>query len=168
MHASDVRGRVVHAGYGTRAGIPGGYNGWVIRGPVHYPATLLEEGTPYSGAGPVGPAGAGVGGTGWTDVPAAGDGFLDHPPGPVGAPGPSLSRNPQNAASWPITARLHLFSIKHCQNGQVSLKSVEKAYHSPCSQNELKKSALEILRFPFYPAFSPKELMGHFRPGYGH
>ena len=32
----------------------------------------------------------------------------------------------------------------------------------PVCQNRVGKSPLEILRFPFLGAFSPKELMGHF------
>ena len=35
----------------------------------------------------------------------------------------------------------------------------EKACHSPYSQNGAQKSPLEIPRFPFYAAFSHKELM---------
>ena len=38
-------------------------------------------------------------------------------------------------------------------------KSVDKACHTPCFQNGLEKSALEILRISFSPAFSHKELM---------
>ena len=34
----------------------------------------------------------------------------------------------------------------------------------PVSKNAAQKSPLEILRFPFSSAFSPKELMTHFRP----
>ena len=71
---------------------------------------------------------------------------------------------PQNAASWPIRARFHLNSTKLSQNGQVSLKYVEKACNSPCFQNGPGKSPLGILGFPFYLAFSHKELMGHFDP----
>ena len=48
------------------------------------------------------------------------------------------------------------------QNAGVSPKSVDKACHSPCFQNELQKSPLDFLGIPFLPAFSHKELMGHF------
>ena len=53
-----------------------GYGDWVggWRGYTGYPATLLEEGPSTSGAGPGGPAGAGVGGLQEPDVPRAGDG----------------------------------------------------------------------------------------------
>ena len=53
-------------------------------------------------------------------------------------------------------------TVNVSQNRRVSPKSVHKAYHSPCSQNGLKKSPLEILRFTDSLAFSHKELMGHF------
>ena len=49
----------------------GGYTGWVIGGLYRYPdprVRLLEERYMYSEAGPVGPAGAGVGGTCSSDV----------------------------------------------------------------------------------------------------
>ena len=46
-----------------RVGIPGGYQGGCTRvGNTGYPAMLLGEGPADSGAGPVGPVGAGVGG----------------------------------------------------------------------------------------------------------
>ena len=44
----------------------------------------------------------------------------------------------------------------------MSTKYVEKACHSPYSQNRLRKSPLGFLRFPFLAAFSHKELLGHF------
>ena len=64
-----------------------------------------------------------------------------------------------NAASGPIRAELRSFYYKVSQNDEVSPKKCQKAYHSPCSQNGLKKSPLEKLRFPVSPAFSHKELM---------
>ena len=67
-----------------------------------------------------------------------------------------------NAASWPIKARLTSKYCKVSQNGIVSPEYDEKASHSPYIQNASQKSALEILRFPFCSAFSPKELMGRF------
>ena len=51
---------------------------------------------------------------------------------------------------------------KVSQNGRVSLKSVNKACHSPYSQNAAENSPLGILRFLIFAAFSHKELMGHF------
>ena len=79
-------------------------------------------------------------------------------------PGPPWCRTSQIAASWPKRARFQSYFYKVSQNGVVSTKSVEKAYHSPCFQNPVEKSPLEILRFPFSRSFSHKELMGHFDP----
>ena len=59
-------------------------------------------------------------------------------------------------------ATFDLISHKVSQNGIVSPKSSEKACHSPCFQNLVQKSPLEILGFPVWLAFSRKELMGHF------
>ena len=95
-------------------------------------------------------------------VDGGGDGSQDHPAGPVSTPGASLSWDPQNAASWPITARFRSIYSKVSQNGQVSPKYVHKASHSPCFHFGLQKSPLEFLRFPVLRAFSHKELMGCF------
>ena len=85
------------------------------------------------------------------------------PPTPLrsGARSAVCGTLPGNAASWPIRARLRSISENVSQNDQVSPKSIKKACHSPYFQNRLQKSPLEILRFLFSPAFSPKELMGH-------
>ena len=84
-----------------------GYTGYL-------PSQLLEEQTP-SEAGPGSPTGAGVGGvcSGRTGD-GGGNGSWDHllrRPGrcPLG---PSLSQDPQNAASWPKRARFDLISLK--------------------------------------------------------
>ena len=61
-------------------------------------------------------------------------------------------------------ARFHDISYKVSQNRGVSPNFAEKACHSPYSQNGLQMSALGILRIPDLPAFSHKELMGHFDP----
>ena len=61
------------------------------------------------------------------------------------------------------TARFHHLFSKVSQNDEVSLKSVNKACHAPYLQNGLQKSPLEILRFPYFVAFSHKELMGLFK-----
>ena len=112
-----------------------GYTGWVYRvgntGSRVHPATLLEESDRYSEAGPVGPARAGVGGTGCSDVPAAGDGPCTTLRARSVPAGPPCTGTLQNAASWPIWARFNLFYCKVSQNGGVSLKYVEKACHSP-------------------------------------
>ena len=75
------------------------------------------------------------------------------PPAGAGLPGTGLALK---------RARFDLILLKVSQNCIVSPKKCEKAWHSPCFQNGLRKSPLEILRFPFYGAFSHKELMGHF------
>ena len=76
-------------------------NGWVYRvgntGLYRVPAAsppMPGEHPPDSGAGPVGPAGAGVGGLEGAGVTVGGDGSCTHPSGPVGACGPSLVQDP--------------------------------------------------------------------------
>ena len=123
---------------------------------------LLGERSSDSEAGPVEPCR----GSEWVVTGARANRRLDGHPPPFG-PGRSSPAGPPwgypwNAASWPITARLRSLFYKVSQNGRVSPKSVDKAYHSPYSQNGLKKSPLEILGFPYSLAFSPKELMGLF------
>ena len=141
---------------GVRVGTGVGYGDWVGRGggiPVH-PASCKAEG-PDSEAGPGGPLqGSGVGGQDLQRARAPG------PPLPAVGPA-SLSWVSPRAipASGPIRARYEVNSSKVSQKDEVSLKYVEKACHSPCFQNTLRKSPLEILRFPLLAAFSPKELM---------
>ena len=84
-----------------------------------------------------------------------------HPAGPVGHPCPPWSGPSPHPASWPIRARFQLNIYKVSQNREVSPKYAEKASHSPYIQNGSQKSPLEIPRFPYFLAFSPKELMGH-------
>ena len=81
------------------------------------------------------------------------------------APGPApLYLHPPRAipASWPIRATFQSNIYKVSQNHEVSPKSMHKACHSPCLQNGLGKSPLRILRFPYFVAFSHKELLTHF------
>ena len=115
----------------------------------------------YSEAGPGSPRGAGVGGTLSSDAPGHPDHHSRGKPFrarfAVWAPSPRA-----NAVSWPITARIDYILLKLSQNREVSPKYDEKAYHSPYFQNGPQKSPLGILRFPFLPAFSCKELMGLF------
>ena len=146
-----VPGRVY--GWGIARWVPG----WVI--PVH-PARC-------SGSHPDSEAGPGslcrrlewvvrvAGATG------DGGGSQDHPAGPVDALRASPCPGTLIAASQPIRARLHLISRKVSQKDEVSPKYVEKACHSPYIQKRVQMSPLEILRFPLFAAFSPKELMGH-------
>ena len=156
---SVYRARRVGAGrVGTRGGYTGGYWGGAI--PGYYPAAAKRR--PRQRSGPRKPQGAGVGGLGCSAhgvVFGGGVGLLYHPSGPVGPCRPSLYRTPWNAASGPIRARFHLIFLKVSQNRGVSPKSTEKACHSPCLQNGLKNSPLEIPRFPISLAFSHKELM---------
>ena len=80
-----------------------------------------------------------------------------------GKPGPGQS--PCRGLPWTSPskrARFHVISQKLSQNREVSAKYVEKACHSPYIQNGSQKSALDFLRFPLFPAFSHKELMGLF------
>ena len=140
---------------GIRVGTGVGYTGTPSHPARGGPRT--SEACPGSPARGLEWVGTGAGRPGSTE--AAGSGPVP-PSGSGRSPaGPSLYRTLENAASWPIRARFRPFYCKVSQNGIVSSKSVEKACHSPYFQNELQKSPLEILRFPFCSAFSPKELM---------
>ena len=77
---------------------------------------------------------------------------------PVGPP----CTGPSNTRLWANKGEIQLKYNKVSQNGVVSPKYVHKACHSPYSQNGSRKSPLKILRFPFSPAFSHKELMAYF------
>ena len=157
---------VVLVGGATRGVRQGGYTGWVYRvgtgeGNTGTPSQLLSGGM-FQRSGPrKALQGPGVGGNmlqrPWTSGPTSRAGW----PGRSHA-GPSLVLLEQNPASWPIRARFRSILLKVSQNGQVSPKITEKACHSPCFQNAVGKSTLEILRFRVFPAFSHKELMGHF------
>ena len=84
------------------------------------------------------------------------------PSGP-GRPSPAPGRGlPGTCLSPSKRARFRVPYLKVSQNGQVSPKSVNKACHSPYSQNGSQISPLGILRFPLFLAFSHKELMGLF------
>ena len=147
-------------GWCTGAGmVPGGYRGrytgWVIPG-----SSTSEEPTQHV---PAKRARRPCRGRSGGDMRAGWAGPVPPLRGPVGVPaGPSLYRTLAIPASGPIRARFYDISLKVSQNGQVSPRNVEKASHSPYIQNELRKSALGILRFPFSSAFSHKELLGHF------
>ena len=104
-----------------------------------------------------------MGGLWCSDVPAAGR-AIPTPPGPGRHPAGTSLGYPSECRLLANKARFHSYSCKVSQNGRVSPEFVEKACHSPHSQNGLQKSALEILRFPISAAFSHKELMGLFRP----
>ena len=139
---------------GIRVGGPGGYTG----GSTTQPPGARKE-VPYQRSGPRRTLqGSGVGGYGTGCVRAA----RTTTPAPLGLPGPLRcpGTSPRaKAASWPIRARIEVIYLKVSQNREVSPKYIEKASHSPYFQNGSQKSPLEILRFPFRPAFSHKELM---------
>ena len=99
---------------------------------------------------------------------AAGTGYGTHPPGPVGHPWcPPWYHTPRNAASWPIKARIQVIFLKVSQNGGVSPKSVHKACHSPCIQNGLRKSPLDIPRFSISASLLSQGINGPFLAGSG-
>ena len=152
---------------GYRVGIQGGYTGWGMGlggyGRVLYrvPTQLLEE-QARQRSGPRKPLlGAGVGGRVQRTDRRRGR-LLDHPCGARSGhagppcPGPSECRLLANSA------RFDLIFSKVSQNSEVSPEYVHKACHSPYIQNRLQKSPLDILRFPYFPAFSHKELLGLF------
>ena len=88
--------------------------------------------------------------------------------GPVSAlwalpcPGPSECR------PWPIGRDSMTFLIKLVKTAKCHQNVSKRPPLVPIFQNGSQKSPLEILRFPYSAAFSPKELMGHFRPYPGH
>ena len=143
-------------GWVYRVGIGEGYTGVL--------PTDRGEALQTAERAPEGPAGAW---SGWSVGLGAPAGPGTTPSGPGRHPAGTslyLAQLPGNAASWPIRARFGSIYLKVSQNGQVSPKSCQKAYVSPYFQNGLRKSALGIPRFPFYAAFSHKELMGGFDP----
>ena len=128
----------VYRGGVYRVGSREGYTGY-------YPATL-ESGARHSEAGPGRPAGPGVGGVWCSARPT---------PAPTPQAGPvpcghwCSSGLPGNAASWPIRARFDLNLRGLSQNGEVSLKYVDKASHSPYLQNGHQSHLLEFPDFHF-------------------
>ena len=141
---------------------PGGYAGGLYR-VLPSAKDVPTKRRHVQRSGPRKPQGAGVGGT---CCSAHG---RPHPPlrGPVlpvpGTPWCSSSRCPSRL----IEARIDLIFHKVSINGQVSPKSVQKAYVSPYIPNGSRKSPLDILRFPICSAFSHKELMVPFCSGSG-
>ena len=153
---------------GTRVGIPGWVQ-WVGTGEGYtgyYPCTAQGGPVPAKRA-PGSPAGAGAG---WVQgrvrvLGTSAAGTAISPPCGPGQPTRGLPWDmPLECRLRANMARFRSIFLKVSQNGQVSPKYRHKASHSPCFQNGLRKSPLEFLRFPSEPAFSHKELMGHFRP----
>ena len=142
-------------------GIPGGYSPGPPSRPAASPPSPGEQ-SQTQRSGPVGPAGAGVVGSGAAGVTVGGDGLLYHPTGPVGPTGPSLYRTPQNAHLGPIGRDLRSFLIKLVKTVKCRRKVCKRPVIVPNIQNGSGKSPLGFLRFPFSSAFSRKELMGPF------
>ena len=150
-----------------RVGTRVGYTGWVSRVAIpgtHRGRSDTRKVHPDSGAGPGRPCR----GREWVvrvDRPRRTVGApvrpCTHPPGPVGACSPSLVQDlPPRAKgrdSGPILVKL----VKTAKCHQ---KVTKRPRLVPIFQNGLQKSPLEIPGFPFWPAFSPKELMGVFWP----
>ena len=158
MTASAVGGYWV--GTAGRVGTRVGYIGWVIPGPST-DALCSGSSAVTAKRAPEALQGAGVGGHSAAGERWAGR-VYPHPPGPVGHLRCPPWDIPLDCPPGANTARFHDILLKVSQNGQVSPENVNKASHSPCFQNGLRKSPLEILRFPFWRAFSHKELSGHF------
>ena len=146
-------GREVYRGGVYRVGTRVGNTGVQHQGP-----DIAKGADPDSEAGPGSPRGAGVGGLG-----------LRNTPGPPTQPPTLRARSVPAGPPWwlgglftasgPIRARFDLISQEVSQNGQVSPEKRKKACHSPYIQNGLEISPLDFLRFPFWPAFSHKELL---------
>ena len=143
--------RVVHAGWVLGAGRVGtrvGYTGT--------PSQLLEERYPDQRSGPVASCREAEWWVWVARTPGA------HPCGALSAhPWTSLAP-PRECRLWANKARFELYFSKVSQNEQVSPEKCHEACHSPYFQNGPVKSPLQILRFPFWPAFSHKELIGLF------
>ena len=152
-------GGVYRVGMGL-GGYQGGYTGWVIPGSsTDLPRAKRSR---YQRSGPrKPPQGAGVGGYLHSAPKVFGGGTGSGTTTPCGR-ARSAVPEPSECRLWAHMARFDLISQKSSQNDEVSPKSVEKACNSPCFQNGLRKSPLEILRFPICPAFSHKELLGFF------
>ena len=152
--------RCTGCGTGTWDGYTGWVSGWVIPG---HPATQLPRakgGPSDSEAGPVGLQGR----SGWSLGPEY------HLVRPSLRPHHSRPCRP----SGPAPLGLSLSSGKGRDSRSILIKLVKtakchrKVFKRPVIvpnlQNGLKKSPLDFPGFPFYVAFSHKELMGLFRP----
>ena len=147
-----------------RVGTWDGYTGWVPGRaiPGYYPpAEHAAKPRRQPGSTATGPPQGWAGGRRGAHWVRRRDGFLTT----LALPGPAPCGRCQEPSECRLTAnraRFQVISWKVSQNGQVSPRNVQKACHSPYSQNEAQKSPLEILRFLFLLAFSHKELMGLF------
>ena len=160
----------------VRARRQGGTGPWVRWGRVYRvgtwglyrvqypPSTLLARRAYVQRSGPGRPC---RGLEWWYIWPGAPAGPCTTPAGPGRSPAePSLdmAQLPGKRRLLANKVRFSNILLKVSQNGEVSTIFHQKACHSPYFQNRLRMSPLEILRFPVWPAFSHKELMGHFRP----
>ena len=159
-----VHGAVYGVGRVLGTGIPGctgeGYTGY-------YPPTDLQlahrspRSKPTQRSGPVGPAGpewwggcsGRNGGRGRSWVPPFGPGQA-----PCALPVPRTS---QIAHLQPKGRDFMTFLRNLVKTAKCRLNVSKRPVIVPIFQNRPQMSPLEILRFPFLPAFSCKELMGH-------
>ena len=145
--------------------------GWVIRvgntGPGVLPSHRAEPSrqTVTAGNGPS-PAGGGWSGSRLGDpfaYPYPGASELSPPPfGP--------GRSPCRGPPWGLTSPRakgrdsSSFPVKLVKTAECHQKVSKRPVMLPIYQNGSQKSPLGILRKPFWPAFSHKELMGRFGP----
>ena len=130
-------------------GYQGGYTGWWVGRAIPGTTQRPREDPPDSEAGPGQPC------RGWEWVVRR----VRPRERPRAVPRPTLRARSlrslvwgpllENAASWPIRARLLLFSHKLSQNGIVSPEYVEKACLSPYFQNEPQSQLLIFSDFHF-------------------
>ena len=159
---SDIEG----CGTGVRARwVPGwGIPGWVLGGLYRVPSHAARGDTCDSEAGPGSPSrGAGVGGHrgrangGPVRLP-------DHPAGPVGPPCGPPCLGPLEWPSWTKGRDSDLISIKLVKTAECHQKCAKRPVIVPIFKNGSQMSPLDFLGFPYYAAFSHKELMGRFDP----
>ena len=166
-HGVPVPSRVVHAVPGRCSGLGGtgvGYTGWVPgRGNTGSLPTSGKR-SPDSEAGPGSP----YRGLEWVvrvqRPPAVPD---TTPAGPGRSPAVPSLYLALLPASWPIGRDSTSFLRNLVKTTKCRRKVSKRPPIVPNSQNGVQKSPLEILRFTFCPAFSHKELMGHFEPTAG-
>ena len=147
---------------GTRAGIAGGYQGGYTGGVLPSHQVLRPSGGLTAKRAPEAPAGLE-----WVvRVQRPQDRSPEHPdpttPDPAGPPGPLRwvwALSPSKPAFWPIVARLRVISWNLVKTTKCHQFLCKRPVIVPIFQNGSHLSPLEILRFPFPPAFSGKELM---------
>ena len=143
--------------------VPGRVYGWVYRrGNTGYPATRdPSRAHPRQRSGPRKTLqGSGVGGLGCAS------------PGPVRPSGPaptlrarSVPLGPSLVQDLPPRAKGRdstSFLIKLVKRTKCHQKVIKRPVIVPNLKNGSQKSPLDFPGFPIWPAFSPKELMGHF------